>query len=71
VLDGRGAVVVELLVVMCADVAAWEVLLEVLEEGRVNGHNVFEVAVLDAVLDHEDLAVALDDLSLDLADLVV
>ena len=31
----------------------------------------FEVAVDGAVLDHEDLAVALDDLGLDLADLFV
>ena len=36
-----------------------------LEEGGVDGHDVFEVAVLGAVLDHEDFAVALDDLGLD------
>ncbi len=69
--DGGGAVVVELLVVVGADVAAGEDLFEVLEEGGVDGHDVFKVAVDGAVLDHEDLAVALDDLGLDLADLLV
>ena len=44
-----------------ADVAARERLLEVLEERRVHRHHVFEVAVDRAVLDHQDLAVALDD----------
>ncbi len=65
------AVVVELLVVVGADVAAGEDLFEMLEEGGVDGHDVFEVAVDGAVLHHEDLAVALDDLGLDLADLLV
>ena len=69
--DGGGAVVVELLVVVGADVAAGEDLFEVLEEGGVDGHHVFKVAVDGAVLDHQDLAVALDDLRLDLADLLV
>ena len=69
--DGGCPVVVELLVVVGADVAAGEDLFEVLEEGGVDGHHVFKVAVDGAVLDHEDLAVALDDLRLDLADLFV
>jgi len=69
--DGRGAVVVELFVVVGADVAAGEDLFEMLEEGGVDGHQVFKVAVDGAVLDHQDLAVALDDLGLDLADLLV
>ena len=65
------AVIVQLLVVVRADVAAGEDLFEVLEERGVDGHHVFEVAVDGAVLDHQDLAVALDDLRLDLADLLV
>ena len=71
--DGRGAVVVEVLVAFAvgADVAAGEALFKVLEEGRVDGHDVFKVAVLGAVLDHQDLAVALDDLGLDFADLFI
>ena len=70
---GRGAVVVQLLVALAvgADVAAGEALFEVLEEGGVDRHHVFKVAVLGAVLDHQDLAVALDDLGLDLAHLLV
>jgi hypothetical protein len=54
-----------------AHVAAGEALFEVLEEGRVHRHHVFKVAVLGAVLDHQDLAVALDDLGLDFAHLLV
>ena len=42
-----------------------------LREFGVDRHQVFEVAVLGAVLDHPDLAVALDDLGLDLADFFV
>ena len=68
---GGSPVVVELLIVVGADVAAGEYLFEVAEEGGVDGHDVFKVAVDGAVLDHEDFAVALDDLGLDLADLLV
>jgi len=64
-------VVVKLLVVMGADVAAGEALFEVLEEGGVDRHHIFKVAVLGAVFDHQDLAVALDDLGLDLTHLLV
>src|ERR1022692_540522 len=42
-----------------------------LEEGRIDGHHVLEVAVNGAILDHQDLAVALDDFGLDLAHLIV
>ena len=54
-----------------ADVAAGEALFKMLEEGGIDGHHVFEVAVLGAVLHHQDLAVALDDLRLDFADLFI
>ena len=70
VLDGAAAVVVQRLVVVRVDVAAREHLLEVLEHRRVDRHHVFEVAVQGAVLHHQDLAVALDDRRLDLADLL-
>ena len=69
--DGAGAVLVQVLIVVGADVAAREDLFQVLEERGVDGHHVFEVAVNRAVLHHQDLAVALDDLGLDLAGLVV
>ena len=71
VLDRAAAVVVELLVVVGLDVAAGEHLFEVLEKRRVNRHDVFEVPVDRAVLDHDDLAVLLRDGRLDLADLLV
>jgi hypothetical protein len=70
-LDSRRAVVMKAVVVMSGDVTTREDLFEVLEEGRVYGHNIFEVAVRRAVLDHKDFAVTLDDLSLDLTDFVV
>ena len=69
--NGAGAVVVQLLVVVGANVAAGEDLFQVLEELGVHRHHVFKVAVLGAILHHQDLAVALDDLRLDLADLFV
>ena len=71
--DGRGAVVVEVLVAFAVgtDIAARKALFKVFEEGRVNGHEVFEVAVLGAILDHEDLAIALDDLCFDFANFFI
>ena len=53
------------------DVAAGEDFFQVLEERGVDGHHVFEVAVHGAILHHQDLAVALDDLRFDLADFLV
>ncbi len=61
----------QLLVAMGADIAAGKNLFEVTREFEVEGHQVFEVPVLGAVLDHPELAFAFDDLGLDLADLFV
>ena len=52
ILHGGRAVVVELLVVVREDVAAGENFFEVLREFGVDRHQVFEVAVLRAILDH-------------------
>jgi len=71
VTDGRGAVVVQVGVIVRADVATREILLNPSQEVHVYGHNVFVVAVDGAVLHHPDLAVALDDLRFDLAHLLV
>ena len=71
VLDRAAAVVVQLLVVVGANVAARKHVFKVLEERRVDGHDVLEMAVERAVLDHQDLAVAFEDRGLDLADLLV
>ena len=47
---------------LCARMSrAGEAVFKVLEEGGVDGHDVFEVAVDRAILHHQDLAVALDD----------
>src|SRR5258708_27273020 len=56
---------------MRGNVAAWENVFQMLEEGRVHRHQVFKMAMLGAVLHHQDLAVALDDRSLDLTDFLV
>ena len=71
VLDRRAAVVVQLLVVVRADVAPREHFLQMLEECGVDRHHVFEAPVDRAVLDHDDLAVLLEDGRFDLADLFV
>jgi hypothetical protein len=60
-----------LLVIVRRDIAPGEVLLDPLEEPDVDGHEVFGQPVLGTVLDHPDLAVALDDVRLDLSDLLV
>jgi len=36
---------------------------------RIDRHDVFKMAVLGAILNHQDLAIALDDLGLDFAHL--
>ena len=66
-----GAVVMQLLIVVGANVAAGKYVFQMLEERGVHGHHVFEVAVDRAIFHHQDLAVALDDLRLDLAGLLV
>ena len=69
--DGAGAVIVQLLVVVRANIAARENIFQVLRERRVDRHQIFELPVDRALLDHHDLAVFLDDVGLDLADLLV
>ncbi len=61
----------QLLVIVGADVASGENVFQVLEERGIHGHHVFEVAVDGAVFHHQDLAIALDDLRFDLAGLLV
>src|SRR5208282_2607088 len=67
ILHGGRTVVMQMFVFVGADIAAGENFFEVLREFRVDRHQVFEVPVLGAVLNHPDLAVAFDDLGLDLA----
>ena len=69
--DGAAAVVMELFVVVRADVAAGEGFLEVLEKCRIDRHHVFEMSVGRTILDHDDFAVFLRDGRFDLADLLV
>src|SRR5579863_2099122 len=71
VLDGARAVIVESFVVVGPDVAAGEVLLDPGEKLRVDSHHVLVMAVDGAIFHHPDLAVPLDDLSLDLSDFLV
>jgi len=69
--DGRGTVIVQLAIVVGADIATREDLFEVLEESRVDRHDILEVTVDRAILNHQDLAIALNDLRFDLADLFI
>ncbi|HZS55254.1 MAG TPA: hypothetical protein VFA65_12695 [Bryobacteraceae bacterium] len=55
-------------VVMSANIAARKDVLQMLRKCRIDGHQVLERTMLGALFDHHDLAVALDDLCLDLAD---
>ena len=59
-------VVMQFLVVVRADVAAGENLFEMREKLGVDRHHVFEVAVDRAILHHQNLAVALNNLGFDL-----
>src|SRR5207248_3016282 len=70
-LDGAAAVVVQFFVVVGTDVPAGEGLLEVPEELRIDGQDIFEMSVDWAILYHQDFSVALDDLRLDFAGLLV
>ena len=60
---------VEILVVVCGNIAARELRLNPLKEFGVHSHHIFVMAVNRAVLDHPDLAVTLDNLRFDLTDL--
>jgi len=64
-------VLVQPLVVMRRNVAAGEVLLDPGEKARVHGHQILVLAVGRALFHHPHFAVALDDLGLDFADLLV
>src|SRR3984893_9341459 len=65
-----GAVLVEVFVIVRGNVAAGILLFEPVQPLGIDGHHVFVVAVLRTVFHHPDLAVALDDLRFDLADLL-
>jgi hypothetical protein len=71
VFDRARPVIVKLLVVVRLYVAARKHRFDVREELRVDRHHIFVVAVRGTVLDHPYLAVALYDLGLDLAHLLV
>ncbi len=69
--DGAGTVIVQFLVVMRANVAAGEYVFQMLAEGGIDRHEIFEVAVDGTLLHHDDLAVLLDDIGLDFAQFFV
>ena len=65
-----GAVLVQILVIVRGNIATGILLLNPAQPLGIDGHHVFVVAVLWAVFHHPDLAIALDDLRLDLANLL-
>jgi len=64
-------VIVKLLVVVRLLIATREKPFDVRQEFRIHRHKIFEMPVLRTILDHPHLAVPLDDLCLDLADLLI
>src|SRR6202521_4367895 len=66
-----GAMLVKIFVVMGGNIAAWVLALDPAQPLGIDSHHVFVVAVERAILHHPHLAVALDDLRLDFADLLV
>ncbi len=71
VLDRAAAVVVQLLVVVGADVSTGKHIFEMLEERRVHRHHVLEMAMKGTVLHHQNLSVSFQNRGLDLADLFI
>ena len=69
--DRRRTVVVELVVIVGADVAAREDVFQVLAERRIDRHQVVELAMDRAFLLHDDLAVFFNDARLDFAALLI
>src|ERR1700742_1259376 len=66
-LDRAAAMVVQFFIVVGTDVPAGKRFLQVPKEFWIDGEDIFEMPVDQAILDHQYLAVALDDLRLDLA----
>ena len=65
--DGAGAVIMQLFVVVSADIATRENVFQVLGECRIDRHQIFELTVDRAFLNHQDFAIALDDFGFDFA----
>ncbi len=61
----------QLLVIVGANVAARKHVFQMLRKIRINGHQIFKAPVLGALFYHQNLAIALDDGGLDLANLFV
>ena len=62
---------VQVFVIVRRNIAAREIPFNPFEEFRVNGHQVFKLAMDGALFHHPDLAIALDNLRFDFADLLV
>ena len=71
ILDRACPVVMELFVVVRPLVATRELILKVGKHLWISRHNVFKAPMLRALLDHPDLAVTLDNFSLDFTDFFV
>jgi hypothetical protein len=71
VLDRTASVVVKALIAVRRNVSAGEILLNPFQELDVNGHQIFGSSMLGAVLYHPDLAISLNDVRLNFADLLM
>ena len=63
--------VVERLIVVRRNIAAGKHLLEMLEEVGIHRHDVFEMTMEPAILDHQNLAVAFENRGLNFSDSLV
>ena len=69
ILNRAGTVIVQFLIIVSSNVAARKHCLNMFQERRINRHNVLKASVDWAILHHPDLAGALNDLGLNLANL--
>jgi hypothetical protein len=71
VLYGTATVVVETFVVVGRNISAGEVLFDPLKKLHIDGHEVFDLPMLGAFLDHPDLAVSFNNVGFDLTHLLM
>ena len=69
--DRAGSMIVKGLVVVRLDIAARKRCLYVFQEFLIDSHQIFEVTMNRAILDHPDLSVTFDNLGFDLTNLFI
>ena len=70
VLDRTGTVVMQLFIIVGSDVAPRKIFFDPLQKLHVLGHQILKFSVLGTVFHHPNLAITLDDFSLDFSNMV-